>query len=145
MRKSFIVVSFLVLIVIVSCAVSKATSGILFENLKVLPQTTNKQQMDSVMKHFSESLGKNCDFCHVQKDNEMKDWDFASDKNEHKIIAREMMVMTNDINEKYFHIKNPGQYGVRLEVNCYTCHKGRAHPQSRIPAAKTAAPPFIQQ
>jgi hypothetical protein len=45
----------------------------------------------------------------------------ASDSSEEKIIARKMMVMTNEINEKYFG-KNSGTVG------CMTCHNGKINP-----------------
>ncbi len=42
--------------------------------------------------------------------------DFASDENEHKLIARDMMRMTMKINKKYF--RNEKQDA----ITCYTCH-----------------------
>lgn len=99
-----------------------------FDNLQVLPKDTDKYQLDSVMKHFNSSLGVNCNFCHVQMNNAMKDWDFASDSNENKITAREMLRMTYRINKEDFHIAKAGSYGTRLEVTCYTCHNGKTHP-----------------
>ena len=97
-----------------------------YENLKVLPKDTNKYQMDSIMKNFNASLGVNCNFCHVQTEDAMKDWDFASDKKHHKIVAREMMIMTNKINGDYF--KDEGQ-----AVSCYTCHNGKKEPEFNAP------------
>src|SRR3954470_8861308 len=73
-----------------------------YENLKVLPKNTTKQQMDSIMRHFSASLGVKCTHCHVRGNDEQKNFDFASDANNHKTVARDMMKMTTKINKKYF-------------------------------------------
>jgi cytochrome c553 len=111
-----------------------------YDNLKVLPKDTNKYQMDSVMKHFSSALGVNCDFCHVRTADAMRDWDFASDSSGHKEAAREMMLMTNDINEKHFGIKNPSALNTRLVITCVTCHNGKVHPARFVkppPAPRT--------
>src|SRR5689334_21811405 len=72
-----------------------------YKNLKILPKDITHEQMDSVMHHFSAALGQPCNFCHVRNDS-TKTWDFASDANKHKLVARDMMKMTNKINEKYF-------------------------------------------
>jgi hypothetical protein len=98
-----------------------------YKNLKVLPKNTNKEQMDSVMHHFTASLGVRCNFCH-QYNNEQKAMDFASDANEHKAIARNMMKMTNKLNQKYFDVKSAKNLGTKLEVTCYSCHNGKAKP-----------------
>ena len=82
--------------------------------------------MDSVMHHFSASLGVRCNFCHMRNDS-TKTWDFASDENKHKLIARDMMRMTARINKKYF--KEDGDEP--LKVTCFTCHHGNEEPKSR--------------
>ena len=105
-----------------------------YKNLKVLPRNTTKQQMDSVMKHFSAALGVKCNFCH-QFNQEQKAMDFASDANEHKGIARNMMKLTEKINKKYFDVKDSDELTTTLEVTCYTCHNGKAHP-ARFAAAQ---------
>jgi Photosynthetic reaction centre cytochrome C subunit len=98
-----------------------------YKNLKVLPKNTNKQQMDSVMHHFTGSLGVKCNYCHVYNEAQ-KSMDFASDANEHKGIARDMMRMTTKINKKYFNVKDSKSLDADLEMTCYTCHNGKAHP-----------------
>jgi hypothetical protein len=104
-----------------------------FDNLQVLPKETDKYQLDSVMKHFNASLGINCDYCHVRLDNAMKDWDFASDSNANKLVARDMMKMTYRINKDDFGNKHAGKLGTRLEVSCFTCHNGKTSP-AELPA-----------
>src|SRR6476661_7954843 len=72
-----------------------------YKNLKVLPKNITKEQMDSVMHHFTASLGVKCNFCHMRNE-DTKTFDFASDENKHKLVARSMMRMTTKINRKYF-------------------------------------------
>jgi hypothetical protein len=86
-----------------------------FKNIKVLNEMP-ADQMGKVMNLFSASLGVKCVFCHKSEN------DFASDDNEHKQIAREMIKMTFEINKNHF--EN------RVEVTCNTCHNGKTHPQS---------------
>ena len=103
-----------------------------YKNLKVLPKNTTKKQMDSVMHHFTASLGVKCNHCH-QYNAEQKSMDFASDANEKKGIARDMMKMTQKLNKKYFHVNNPKSLTADLEISCYSCHNGKAHPTKRPP------------
>ena len=103
-----------------------------YKNLKVLPKDTNKQQMDSIMKSFTASLGVKCNFCHVFNQAQ-KSMDFASEENEHKAIARSMMKMTSKLNKKYFDIKDSKSITAKLEVTCYTCHNGKENPGKKPP------------
>jgi hypothetical protein len=135
MKKSYLVILGLVLTVVVSSAFTKDEPR--YQNLKVLPKGTTKQQMDSVMKHFTVALGVKCNFCHVYSQ-EQKSMDFASDANNHKDVARYMMKMTNKINEKYFEVKKAERIDADLEVSCYTCHNGKAHPAKFAPKPQQA-------
>src|SRR5215211_6677129 len=72
-----------------------------YKNLKVLPKNITKVQLDSVMHHFTNSLNVKCNFCHV-RDKTTNEWNYASDENKHKLVARDMMRMTDKINDKYF-------------------------------------------
>lgn len=130
MKKSLLVILCFVSTVVVSFAFIQARTP-RYENLKVLPKNTTKQQMDSVMKHFSSSLGVKCNFCHVRNNDEKKDWNFASDENKHKLVARDMMKMTSKINKKYFGDETNA-------VTCYTCHVGHEEPTSFPPVKKEA-------
>ena len=136
MKRSFLVTLGIVVMVVVSSAFSKDEPR--YKNLKVLPKNTNKQQMDSVMKHFTVALGVKCNFCHVYNQ-EQKSMDFASDANNHKDVARYMMKMTNKINEKYFEVKKAERIDADLEVSCYTCHNGKAHPAKLAPKPQQPA------
>lgn len=133
MKKTSLIVLLLVAIVAMSFTVSSNPNPPRYANLKVLPKNTTKEQLDSVMKHFTAALGVKCNFCHVRLDDEQKNWDFASDNNNHKKVAREMMKMTQKINKKFFDVKDPDEMETTLVVNCYTCHKGKPEPVSEIP------------
>lgn len=83
-------------------------------NLKIIPPETPKEQVLWIMKEgISAALGVKCDFCHDETD-------YALDTNEHKLRAREMMLMTQEIAQKNF----KGEY----KVTCLTCHNGKPKP-----------------
>lgn len=134
MRKSVVVLILLITSVTALVSFTKADPP-KYENLKVLPKNTNKQQLDSIMRHFSMSLGVRCTFCHVRKDDEKKDFDFASDANEKKLIARSMMRMAIKINKKYFkeEKEKTDQMQVANAITCYSCHHGQEHPAKFAP------------
>ena len=110
-----------------------------YKNLKVLPKNINKEQLDSVMHHFTGSLGVKCTYCHIRNE-ETKTWDFASDENKHKLAAREMMKMMDKINDKYFDVTGAKHdLNAKLMVTCYTCHHGATEPAIQTP--KREEPP----
>lgn len=132
MKKTWIITTCFVALVCMSFAVTRDEPR--YKNLKVLPKGITKPEMDSVMKHFTASLGVKCNFCHMRTaDN--KEWDFASDGNKHKLVAREMMKMTKKLNKKYFNVTENKGMNTALMVSCYTCHNGKAEP------AVSPAPP----
>jgi len=65
------------------------------------------------MQFITASLGVECDFCHVEHQ-------MDKDDKKEKGFAREMMKMQFAIDKTNF----KGD----LEVTCYTCHRGSAHP-----------------
>jgi len=130
MKRILTVVTGFLALVLMSFAITNAEPQ--YKNLKVLPKNTTKKQMDSVMHHFTASLGVKCNHCH-QYNAEQKSMDFASDANEKKGIARNMMKMTQKLNKKYFHVNNPKSLTADLEISCYSCHNGKAHPTKQPP------------
>lgn len=98
------------------------------KNIKVLtgmPQS----QLIPVMNFFAASMGRRCNYCHV---NNQGQWDYASDAKPEKAAAREMVKLVMDINKTTERLKlDP--------VSCYTCHRGRTSPQS-IPALPLPLP-----
>jgi hypothetical protein len=130
MRRSLVITALFAAMVVTSLAFTSDDPQ--YKNLKILPKNITKQQMDSVMRHFTAALGVKCNFCH-QYNEQTKSMDWASDANEHKGISRQMMTMTAKINSKYFDVNSKKNLNAKLEVSCYTCHNGKAHPQVNIP------------
>ncbi len=137
MKKTLSIIICLITLITLSFSFSNKPPR--FKNLKVLPKDINKDQLDTIMKSFTVALGVKCNFCHVRLNDEQKNWDFPSDANEHKGIARKMLKMTAKINKKDFDVKDSKSLTADLEVTCYTCHNGKIHP------AKFPAPPAQQK
>ena len=131
MKKSFLVILGIVFVVVLSYAFTKKGDDPGWKNLKILPKNITEHQMDSVMNHFSVSLNVGCEFCHVKKQvNNNEEWDMASDNKKHKLQAREMMTMTNEINDKYFPYGGKAEnLSTALTVTCFTCHNGHKEPR----------------
>ncbi len=128
MRKSLLVTLSLAFLVVLSLAFTKDDER-RYKNLKVLPKDITKNEMDTIMKHFTVALGVKCNFCHTFN-TEQKAMDFASDANKHKEVARNMMRMTKKINKKYFEFSSYSNIATSLTVTCATCHNGKAEPAS---------------
>src|ERR1700759_135 len=69
-------------------------------NLQVLPRDTAVPDLLALMRSYSAALGVECEFCHTIDSNTHKT-DFASDANLDKGIARIMITMTKQINDRY--------------------------------------------
>jgi hypothetical protein len=92
------------------------------KNIKVLTGLP-QWQLIPVMNYFAASMGRRCNFCHV---NNQGQWDYPSDAKPEKNTAREMIKMVLDINKTTARLNlDP--------VACYTCHRGRNTPQSLPP------------
>jgi len=89
------------------------------KNLKIL----KPEEVGPAMRSFTQALGVNCNFCHVQGDR-------ASDDNPKKNVARMMIGMVHDINAKF-----PDNAG-KVYVTCYTCHRGKNEPETAPPPAQ---------
>lgn len=137
MKKSFLVTLLFGAMVVASLAFTADEPR--YKNLKILPKNITKPQMDSVMHHFSASLGVKCNFCH-QFNAETKTMDWASDANKHKLAARNMMKMTNKINKKYFEVSGKQSLDASLLVTCYTCHHGAEDPEVKAPHVEGPRP-----
>ncbi len=97
-------------------------AGEQFKNVQLLKDVPSGQFI-TIMRSFNASLGVECSFCHVA--------DRSSDEKGEKLMARKMITMTHEINEKNF--------AGKMEVRCFTCHRGAEHPVSEAPAAAGAA------
>jgi photosynthetic reaction center cytochrome c subunit len=100
-----------------------------FKNIQVLKDIP-ADQLIPAMQFINASLGVECEFCHVE--HEMQ----KDDKKEKK-TARKMIEMELALNKSHFDNE--------IEVTCYTCHRGSAHPVGTpilsSDAAKPAPPP----
>ena len=99
-----------------------------FKNIQVLKDIP-AEQLIPTMQFISASLGVECDFCHVEHQ-------MDKDDKKEKGYAREMMKMQFEIDK--------GHFDSKLEVTCYTCHRGSAHPVGTpilsVEAGKPPAP-----
>jgi Photosynthetic reaction centre cytochrome C subunit len=122
MKKNSILVTISAIAFIVTAfaaSLPSKTTPPKFKNLKVLPKNISEAALDKIMDNFNYSLGVSCDYCHSKKD-KTNDLAFELDKKPEKNMARKMMVMTNDMNKKYF--------GGEV-VYCITCHRQKAYPE----------------
>jgi hypothetical protein len=92
------------------------------KNLKVLPANTD---IPFVMRSFTQALGVQCVYCHVQGD-------FASDANPKKDIARKMISMIEQIDASFPSSAGAFPTGYH-EVDCSTCHRGSTKPETKAP------------
>lgn len=95
-----------------------------YQNIQVLKDLP-ADDLIPTMRFYSKSLGVRCSFCHVEGN-------FPSDAKPHKKVARQMIVMMNDINKRHKVVKG--------QVTCYTCHHGSEEPENAPPAAAPLKP-----
>jgi photosynthetic reaction center cytochrome c subunit len=83
-----------------------------FKNIQVLKGIVSRQLIPA-MEFISSSLGVQCSFCHVEGH-------FEKDDKKPKQTARNMMKMMSSLNQNNFE--------GRLELTCYSCHRGARDP-----------------
>ena len=93
-------------------AAAPKTAAQQFKNIQVLKDIP-AEQLIPTMQFISTSLGVDCEFCHVEHQ-------MDKDDKKEKGYAREMMKMQFEVNR--------GHFDNKLEVTCYTCHRGSPHP-----------------
>lgn len=97
------------------------------ENLQVLPADFPAERLSAVMRGFTRALGVRCSYCHVGEEGQpLSTFDFASDDNPKKDIARTMYRMLGVINDTLATIEPSGPAPVNMW--CHTCHRGRPRP-----------------
>ncbi|WP_051285429.1 c-type cytochrome [Aequorivita capsosiphonis] len=104
-----------------------------WENLKVLPKDISKDSLDHLMKGYTLALGVKCNHCHAPSKTDPTKLDFPSDAKIEKEIARGMITMTDEINEKSFkpYFPKPIPHQVYV-VNCVMCHRGNVNPEKYL-------------
>lgn len=105
-----------------------------FHNLRVLPQNITHDELIATMRGFARSLGVRCNHCHVANPpGSAQEFDFPSDAKPEKSTARTMILMTRDVNAHYMS-KIPVEHEEHSpNVTCYTCHRGKVHPETALP------------
>lgn len=96
-------------------------------NTQVIPRNTPVIQVVGQMRNITGALGVRCPFCHVGAEGKpLETFDFPNDEKRPKQVARQMMRMVQNINERLDTI--PGRTNPGLQVTCVTCHRGVSHP-----------------
>ena len=106
-------------------------------NTKVIPHNTPVMQVVGQMRNFAGDLGVRCVFCHVGQDGPLDRVDFISDEKRTKQVARQMMLMVQEINRRIDSL--PGRAAPLLQVTCGTCHRGASRPMPLATLIQTTA------
>ena len=91
-------------------------------NLQIIPKDTPRPQVLQQMQAIAQSLGVQCNYCHVFEGRGGRN-DFASDEKSPKKTARAMMLMARDINQKMPLVVGKSA-DATTRVGCATCHRG---------------------
>ena len=89
-------------------------TGYELENVQVLDPSMRLADARLYMVTLNDALGVQCRDCHDLRN-------FASDEPPLKLVAREMMKMEKELNEKWF-------ADSESQVSCFTCHQGQRIP-----------------
>jgi hypothetical protein len=108
-----------------------------FTNLQVWPKDTSRAVIMQFMNAFDDSLGVQCNYCHVEKGGQ---FDYASDEKREKRVARQMILLRDSINVMLPAIVGKpagagptsldGHPGAPVRVLCSSCHRGLPVPRS---------------
>lgn len=126
--KKLKVLAAVIFFIIIGIAAMDAPVNDHFKNLKVLPKNISEDSLSHLMDHYNKSLGVDCGYCHV-KDKGADSLIFDKDGKAEKDIARNMIRMTMDINEKYFRFNSTPSITPVTVVTCFTCHRGQPMPE----------------
>jgi Photosynthetic reaction centre cytochrome C subunit/Tetratricopeptide repeat len=98
-------------------------------NLKIYPKDIARPELIATMQGFVRQLGVQnqggCTYCHVGT---APNFDFASDTNPKKDIARRMILMSREITAKLPEVTGK-QASAITSLRCATCHRGMAVPK----------------
>jgi hypothetical protein len=119
-------------------------------NLKIYPKDIARPELITTMQGFVRQLGVQgqggCGYCHVGT---APQFDFASDANPKKDVARRMILMSREITAKLPEV-TAKQATAITALRCATCHRGMAVPKVTEVAlgdalAKGGAPAAVAQ
>jgi hypothetical protein len=119
-------------------------------NLQVYPKDIARPELVATMQGFVQQLGVQqqggCAFCHVGT---APLFDFASDANPKKTVARKMILMSREISAKLPEVTGKAAADIS-RLRCATCHRGVAVPKVTVDAlaettAKSGAAAAVQQ
>jgi tetratricopeptide (TPR) repeat protein len=106
-------------------------------NLQVFAKDMPRAQLIQTMNAFNDSLGVQCNYCHVQEAGRN---DFASDEKREKRVARQMILLRDSINVMLPAVvgkpagagptAGTGHPGAPIRVLCSSCHHGLPIPRS---------------
>ncbi len=121
--------------VLIGMAAMKHPDNDRFKNLRVLPKNITEDSLDKLMDFYCASLKVECTFCHVH-DKKADTMIWHIDDKPEKEITRNMIRMTGEINEKYFHFNEDIKASEVQAVTCFTCHRGKPRPENETGAKK---------
>ena len=109
------------------------------KNLQVLPEDADLRK---IMRGYEGALGVECEYCHYKPAGARRP-DFPSDENKMKEVARYMIKMTDDLNDKYLPQLPKGVKNVDADakLECGTCHRGHAKPEAFVPPPRPEGRP----
>jgi len=134
-RKKVVVIALMMAVTFGSIAfTSPSADHPPFKNLKVYPKDIKYDSLDHLMDYYKVALNVKCRYCHAGSQANPKKLDMASDANPIKDVTRKMILMTNEMNEKYIHtINHPATDSTAVQVvTCNTCHRGKAKPEDVV-------------
>jgi len=100
-------------------------------NTKVFPHNTPVMQVVGQMRNITGALGVRCQYCHVGEEGmPLERFDFAKDEKRTKLVARQMMLMVQEVNRRLDTLPehDHDQMVAKIEVTCATCHRGVTRP-----------------
>lgn len=106
------------------------------KNIKAFPATMTYNEVDHQMDEFKVDLGVKCNYCHAPSKTEAPKLDMSLDDNPKKEIARSMIRMTIEMNQKYMSTLPHGDTTAVQTITCNTCHRGAAKPFGKLPEVK---------
>jgi hypothetical protein len=98
------------------------------KNIQVLKGPPDSQ-LFLLMNFVGDSLGVNCDYCHVKGEKNSQTgedtWLWEREDKKEKAVGRDMMRMVLELNRTTFNRE--------VVVTCYTCHRGSTRPERMAP------------